>query len=78
MGLIDRRTTSKVPEELSLPIMAVHGLPCRIDINRAGLADGLSPNPETDEGHLHRILCALVRGMPVARQGPRKGDGGGF
>src|SRR6201999_74189 len=40
--------------------LAVHRLPYRIDIDCAGLADGLRPHPKADEGRLHRIVCGLV------------------
>ena len=40
--------------------LAVHGLSERIDIGCAGLADGLRPHPEADEGHFRRIICCRV------------------
>jgi len=32
----------------------------RIDVGCAGLADRLRPQPEADEGRLHRVICGRV------------------
>ena len=50
IGVHDNLKTARRPYAL-----AVYGLTDRIDVGCAGLADGLRPHPEADEGRLHRI-----------------------
>lgn len=40
--------------------LAVHGLPDRIDVGCAGLADGLRPHPKPDVSRFHLIIGGLV------------------
>ncbi|MBB2731731.1 hypothetical protein M2204_007873 [Bradyrhizobium japonicum] len=40
--------------------LSVHGLPDRLDIDRAGLADRLSPHPEADVSRLLLIVGGRV------------------
>ena len=44
----------------SLDSLTVHGLADRIDIDGAGLDNGLRPHPEADERGFHRVICSFV------------------